>query len=294
MATMDDTGDDQMMAIPRNFFSFAHFHLRSRVAIMGDSPSTSSQILNSASFSRPGPSQDRGSAEPLAAPSAASVLAAGGYDPAALHPLAQAHTGELDYLVLDDDALNSLEGARGVLPSRGWGDELCYGTGTTYLGGKFFRVECHPRRHPDSRRPRSGLALGGAWGLREGLFKRVRSTAASEAARTSLRVRLNTVLNAVTRRGSFVGNNAGVLALIYNAINSTIDAQRKKHDVYGSVAAGAATGLVWKSTGPCPSVRPPYDALTRSTAGVRPALMASAGLAAGAACWTMAKRAMRV
>jgi mitochondrial import inner membrane translocase subunit TIM23 len=74
-----------------------------------------------------------------------------------------------------------------------------------------------------------------------------------EAARTSLRLRLNTVLNAVTRRGSFVGNNAGVLALIYNAINSTIDAQRKKHDVYGSVAAGAATGLVWKSTGACHS-----------------------------------------
>jgi hypothetical protein len=119
------------------FFCPLRFGSIPSLAAMADSSSNPShQILNSATFSRPGPSVDRNSAEPLAAPSAASVLAARGYDPAALHPLAQANTGELDYLVLDDDALNSLEGARGVLPSRGWGDELCYGTGTTYLGGK--------------------------------------------------------------------------------------------------------------------------------------------------------------
>ena len=109
----------------------------------------------------------------------------------------------------------------------GWSDELCYGTGATYL---------------------SGLAFGGLWGLREGyarpLYKNLASTvngtlkpqastlaaaqasAATAAASPSstsqpitrqrmqsapFRLRLNTVLNAMTSRGSFVGNNAGVL-----------------------------------------------------------------------------------
>jgi import inner membrane translocase subunit TIM23 len=216
---------------------------------MADSHSTASDILSSASFSRPSSSQDRSESEPITAPSAASVLGATGYDPAALHPLAQAHTGELDYLVLDDDALNNLEGAQSVLPARGWGDELCYGTGTTYLTGERTQLKRCYYCMCSSSLSITGLGIGGVWGLREGLFRRLRSEAAGEVARTSMRVRLNTVLNSVTRRGSFVGNNAGVLALIYNIVNSTIDAQRKKHDVYGSMVAGAATGLVWKSTG---------------------------------------------
>jgi hypothetical protein len=39
-------------------------------------------------------------------------------------------------------------------------------------------------------------------------------------------------------------------ALIYNGINSTIDLYRgNHHDVYGSMAAAAATGAIWRSTG---------------------------------------------
>jgi hypothetical protein len=41
-------------------------------------------------------------------------------------------------------------------------------------------------------------------------------------------------------------------ALIYNGINSSIDAARGKHDIYGSMTAGAITGAVFKSTGMCP------------------------------------------
>ena len=48
-----------------------------------------------------------------------------------------------------------------------------------------------------------GLALGGAWGLREGGTRKL--------AVPSARLRLNSILNSVTRRGSFMGNSAGVL-----------------------------------------------------------------------------------
>ena len=42
---------------------------------------------------------------------------------------------DLDYLVLDDDKTSDLPGSGTAIPSRGWSDDLCYGTGTMYLGG---------------------------------------------------------------------------------------------------------------------------------------------------------------
>lgn len=48
-----------------------------------------------------------------------------------------------------------------------------------------------------------GLALGGVWGLREG--------ARRPLAVSNARLRINSVLNSVTRRGTFIGNSAGVL-----------------------------------------------------------------------------------
>lgn len=45
--------------------------------------------------------------------------------------------------------------------------------------------------------------MGGMWGLREG--------ATRPLAVSNSRLRLNSVLNSVTRRGSFMGNSAGVL-----------------------------------------------------------------------------------
>ena len=50
---------------------------------------------------------------------------------------------------------------------------------------------------------RLGLAVGGLWGLREGSKRPI---AASNA-----RLRVNAILNSVTRRGTFIGNSAGVL-----------------------------------------------------------------------------------
>lgn len=316
---------------------------------------TSDQILSSHTFSRPSaqsyPSQQ--SQAPLEAPTASSILqTSNSIDPASLHPLAGLGGKELDYLLLEDETLNNVEGGKGVLPSRGWGDELCYGTGTTYL---------------------AGLATGGLWGLREGLRKPLTRPApstilgtinaagsptplgsfttqpssssgsqqpprsqnihtsqpkASAAAASAgfpgaasvmgdgsrsgvsptssaahphtagaghshtgtagadgaaagtmkkktgvpFRLRLNTVLNSVTRRGSFMGNSAGVLALIYNAINSSLDRYRGKHDIYGSMLAGAGTGAIFKCT-----------------AGVRPMIIASTAMTLGAATWTTIK-----
>lgn len=53
--------------------------------------------------------------------------------------------------------------------------------------------------HPSSL----GLALGGVWGLREG--------ARRPLAMSNSRLRINSILNSVTRRGTFIGNSAGVL-----------------------------------------------------------------------------------
>lgn len=40
-----------------------------------------------------------------------------------------------------------------------------------------------------------------------------------------------------------------ISALVYNGVNSSIDAARGKHDILGSMAAGAVTGALYKSTG---------------------------------------------
>lgn len=143
----------------------------------------------------------------------------GQFDPAALHPLAGLNQDTLDYLSLDDSALSDLPGSRSALPSRGWSDDLCYGTGVTYL---------------------SALTIGGVWGLAEGL-NRLPSTSPPK-------LRLNSALNAITRRGPFLGNSAGVVAMMYNGVNSTIGHYRGKHDSINSVLAGGISGAVFKST----------------------------------------------
>jgi len=139
-------------------------------------------------------------------------------DPAQLHPLAGLNKDTLEYLTLEDSALSDLPGSQSVLPSRGFTDDLCYGTGVTYL---------------------SALSLGGAWGLQEGLRR---------SAGQPPKLRLNSVLNAVTRRGPFLGNSAGVVAIAYNCFNSYIGYLRGEHDAANSIAAGGLSGMLFKST----------------------------------------------
>ena len=140
-------------------------------------------------------------------------------DASQLHPLAGLNQQALDYLSLDESTLSDLPGSRSALPSRGWSDDLCYGTGVTYL---------------------TALSIGGAWGLIEGLNR----TPASAPPK----LRLNSVLNSVTRRGPFLGNSAGVVAMVYNGFNSIIGHYRGKHDSANSIVAGALSGMLFKST----------------------------------------------
>lgn len=163
------------------------------------------------------------------------------FDPAALHPLAGLNQDTLDYLTLDDSVLDATPGGRSILPSRGWSDDLCYGTGVTYL---------------------TALGIGGTWGLVEGL-NRLPSTAPPK-------LRLNSALNAITRRGPFLGNSAGVIAMMYNGINSTIGYYRGKHDSFNSVAAGAISGMVF-----------------RSTKGVKPMMISGGIVASVAGAWAV-------
>ena len=157
-------------------------------------------------------------------------------DPSRLHPLAGLNQDTLDYLTLDESALSDLPGSQSALPSRGWSDDLCYGTGVTYL---------------------SALTIGGTWGMIEGIRR--------SPASAPPKLKLNSVLNSMTRRGPFLGNSAGVIAMVYNGINSTIGYYRGRHDSVNSIVAGALSGMLFKST-----------------KGVRP-MMISGGLVASAA-----------
>ncbi|RSH90162.1 Mitochondrial import inner membrane translocase subunit tim23 [Saitozyma podzolica] len=179
------------------------------------------------------------------APSALDTFSAA-YDPSKLHPLAGLGDN-LDFLQLEEDKLTDVHGAQSVLPSRGWTDDLCVGTGTTYL---------------------SGLAVGGMWGFREGLARPLGNNA-------SFKLRLNSVLNGCTRRGSFLGNSLGVLAIFYNIANSSMDAFRGKHDALNSMAAGAISGALYKST-----------------AGLRPAMVGAGLMTAAAGGWSYFKTAV--
>jgi hypothetical protein len=189
-------------------------------------------ILRNASFSH--------TEGPTASVTAADLLLGGAYDPAKLHPMSGL-SDNLDYLLLEDDKVNDLPGSGTAIPSRGWSDDLCYGTGTMYLSWSVFvshfihitspsalvshfgllsnpmptrfvysayhslppyhQSYCSRLSHAHSCCP--GLGVGGIWGLREGVR---RPLAVSNA-----RLRINSVLNSVTRRGTFIGNSAGVL-----------------------------------------------------------------------------------
>lgn len=169
------------------------------------------------------------------------------YGLSSLHPLAGLSSDTLSYISLDDPS-SLLPGSNtGALPSRSFTDDLCYSTGTTYL---------------------LGLTTGGLWGFSEGL-KKAHPTAPPK-------IKLNTVLNSVTRRGPFLGNNAGVLALGYTCMNAMLAKVRGKRDSANGVLAGVLAGALWKST-----------------RGPRAIAVAGALTGAVAAVWQVVGRALR-
>lgn len=183
--------------------------------------------------------------EQQAAPEVNSFLPS--VDVTQLHPLAGLNQGSLEYLNLEDETPQSTPHNGSIIPIKDWTDDLCYGTGAVYL---------------------TGLGIGGLYGLREGLQKTSNTQ--------SPRLRLNGVLNAVTRRGPFLGNSAGVLALSYNLINSSIEYFRGgQHDWMGSVTAGALSGAIFKAT-----------------KGPRPMAIASGLMAGAAGTWQLLKHSL--
>lgn len=174
--------------------------------------------------------------------SASSFLNAN-LDTSKLHPLAGLDSG-VEYFSLEDNETIHYDG---LLPSRGWNDDLCYGTGVLYL---------------------SGLGVGGFSGLMEGL----RTVQADAPAK----IKVNHVLNTITKRGPFLGNSMGVLGIFYNFLNSKVLFDiRGKHDSANSIVAGALAG-----------------ALFRAPRGLKPMLIASGITAGGAAVWCVAKQAI--
>ena len=194
---------------------------RSPSSSPSSSASTSSQTPNTTFTTTASPSSQLNPFDTSVAATDVSSFLGGAAlpDPSKLHPLAGLDSQSLDYLSLDESALSDLPGSRSALPSRGWTDDLQYGTGITYL---------------------TALTMGGAWGVVEGLQK--------SPPGSPPKLRLNSVLNSMTRRGPFLGNNAGMLAMVYNLINSTIGHYRGKHDSANSLAAGALSGILFKST----------------------------------------------
>lgn len=165
---------------------------------------------------------------------------------ALLHPLAGLDKG-VEYLDLEEEKLNQVEGSQGLIPSRSWTDDLCYGTGAVYL---------------------IGLGLGGLSGFQHGLK--------TLPANSPGKVQLNHILNNITKRGPFLGNNAGVLALTYNLIDSSLDGVRGKHDDVNSVVAGALAG-----------------ALFRSSRGLKPMAYSSVLMAGAAGLWCGIKHSLK-
>lgn len=216
--------------------------------LTGQKPSSSSSSSSSSSHDPSASSSSLSDSfqptafDPASAQDVSSFLDAAALpDPSQLHPLAGLNQNTLDYLTLDESALSDLPGSQSALPSRGWSDDLCYGTGVTYL---------------------SALTLGGTWGMIEGLRK--------SPASAPPKLRLNSVLNSMTRRGPFLGNSAGVIAMVYNGINSTIGYYRGRHDSVNSIVAGAVSGMLFKST-----------------RGVRPMMIGGGLVASAAGAWAV-------
>lgn len=83
-------------------------------------------------------------------------------------------------------------------------------------------------------------------------------------------------------------------ALIYNALNSSIDAYRGKHDTAGSMTAGAITGALFKSTGKAFPFEVLISPLTRLVlpAGVKPALISATIVSGAAGLWSFVKKSV--
>jgi mitochondrial import inner membrane translocase subunit TIM23 len=86
----------------------------------------------------------------------------------------------------------------------------------------------------------SGLILGGSWGLVGGL---------RDGQGASRKLLINSILNNCGRRGSLIGNKAGVLGLSYTFAEGILSfAKEDTSDVASGVIAGAITGGLFRAS----------------------------------------------
>eukprot|EP00164_Ancoracysta_twista_P007603 GFYU01010820.1.p1 GENE.GFYU01010820.1~~GFYU01010820.1.p1 ORF type:complete len:194 (-),score=38.13 GFYU01010820.1:88-669(-) len=152
----------------------------------------------------------------------------------------------------DDDYLTNtprppmVGGAYGINP-----DVIAPVMGPQAMAGKeyLFPEELSTRRGPMDRMFYnigssyvSGALVGGTWGFVEGVNR------ARAQNRTSMKLRVNSVLNGMSKRGSLIGNGLGVMALMYTGIEGTLYYVRDTDDIINPVVAGATTGVIYRST----------------------------------------------
>lgn len=102
---------------------------------------------------------------------------------------------------------------------RSWGDRLTYTTGCA-VG--------------------VGAAIGVGWGTYE---------AVTTKGLPSMRLRINAVLNRSGARMGLLTSTGGVLALMYTTVDwAAREARGGEDDIFNSVAAGAITGMIYRST----------------------------------------------
>ncbi|KAH7547138.1 mitochondrial import inner membrane translocase subunit TIM23-2 [Ziziphus jujuba] len=101
---------------------------------------------------------------------------------------------------------------------RSWGDNITFYTGTSCLGG---------------------AVAGGASGFVTG----VKSFEPGDTTK----LRITRILNASGHTGRAWANRLGVIGLMYAAVEGGVNAVRDSDDVWNSVAAGLATGALYRA-----------------------------------------------
>ena len=88
----------------------------------------------------------------------------------------------------------------------------------------------------------TGLTIGGSWGVFEG-FNSILLMQES-----SRKVKFTALLNSITRRGPFLGNNLGILSMYFAFSEQVFRKFRNKEDKLNKMLAAVSAGCLWRST----------------------------------------------
>lgn len=86
-----------------------------------------------------------------------------------------------------------------------------------------------------------GAGIGGVAGFYNGIK-------ATNLAQQTGKLRRTQLLNHVMKQGSATANTFGTIAVLYSAFGVLLSLARGEDDEFNTIAAGGATGLMYKST----------------------------------------------